>query len=454
MPNVQARPVTKGMGAIVGTKPRVVIIGGGFAGLECAKSLADAPVEIVLIDRQNHHLFQPLLYQVATAGLAAPNIAWPIRSILRKQSNVQVLMAEVDGINWAERRVLHDQGATSFDWLVLATGMTHGWFGHDEWSRYAVGLKSLEDAQQIRSRLLTCFEEAEAATDENAKRMLLTSVVIGGGPTGVEMAGSMAELANRTLVEDFRRIDPRSARVVLIEAGPRLLNGFPEDLGEEARQRLEAMGVRVLTGTRVQDIRQNVVLTEEGPFHAGTIVWAAGVHGTPAAEWLGLEPDRLGRIQVDGRCRVIGRPGAFAIGDIARVVEIEPPLPGVAQVALQQGDYVADVIRAEALGRTPPEPFRYHDKGSMATIGRSAAVAVIGKRKFKGFIAWALWLFVHLISLFSFRNRAMVFMQWVIAYVNYSRGARLILRGVQEAPPVAEVPRTPISSPRDASSIR
>lgn len=410
------------------TRKRVVILGGGFGGVECAKALRDAPVDVVVIDRQNHHLFQPLLYQVATAGLASTNIAWPIRAILNGEKRCRVLMAQVEDVDMRSREVIHTLGRTPFDILVLATGMTHSWFGHDEWAEHALGLKTLDEAQRIRSRVLGSFEEAEAVSDEEERARLLTIVVIGGGPTGVEMAGSLAELAHRALARDFRNIDPTKAQIVLIEAEPRLLSGYPEDLSAVAQKSLEQMGVRVMTGTRVQGLDAHGVTTHDATIPSKTVVWAAGVRATPVATWAGVEPAKGGRIEVDDWCRVPGLEGVFAIGDVTSMKQDGKYLPGVAQVAMQQGTFVGKVIRAQLEDKPLPKPFRYKDRGSMATIGRSSAVAVVWGRHFSGFIAWVMWLFVHLVFLFSFRNRVQVFMQWVAAYVNYSRGARVILR--------------------------
>lgn len=408
-------------------KPMVVVVGGGFGGLATVRALRRAPVEVTLIDRQNHHLFQPLLYQVATAGLSAPNIAWPIRSLLRSQRNARVLMAEVRSIDSEKRVLFHDQGFLAYDYLVLATGVTHSYFGNDHWEAFAPGLKTLQDAAEIRSRVLSAFEQAEATPNPLERRRLLSIVIIGGGPTGVELAGSIAELARRTLARDFRKIDPADARVVLVEAADEVLGAFDPELREYARRSLVRLGVEVKTGVRVNDVRVDGVETSDGFVPSRTILWAAGVRATAAGDWLGADVDRMGRLVVDDHCRIPRVANAFAIGDLAHCIGNDgKPLPGVAQVAMQQGDYVGRLIADLAAGDDTTRRFVYRNLGNMATIGRSAAVAEFRHARFSGFPAWLLWLFVHLMSLVAFRSRVTALTEWVAAYLTYERGARVI----------------------------
>ncbi|MFO0659596.1 MAG: NAD(P)/FAD-dependent oxidoreductase [Polyangiaceae bacterium] len=389
-------------------RPHVVIVGGGFGGLTAAKSLKSAPVRITLIDRTNHHLFQPLLYQVATAGLSPADIAAPIRSVLRRQKNVSVLLDEVLDVDVAQKKLSMRGGALSFDKLICATGMTSNYFGHEAWEPSATGLKSLHEAVQIRNRALVAYEEAERETDPERRRALLTFVVIGGGATGVEVAGAFVELARFTLVKDFRRIHPDQARVILVEAGDRLLPAMPPELSESAKKQLEEMGVEVRLSTRVTDISGNSLSLGDELIKACTIVWGAGVKANPLAAKLG-ETDRLGRVKVEKDCSLPGHRDVFAIGDMMNLAGDDGnPLPGVAQVALQQAEHVANCIKND-LKNKPREAFRYNDLGSMATIGRSRAVAKIGKIELSGFLAWCGWLFVHPISLIGFRNRLSVF---------------------------------------------
>ena len=402
---------------------RVVILGGGFGGYACVRALARAEVEVTLIDKENHFLFQPLLYQVATAGLSPANVAWPIRSLLSRQKNVTVLMAEVLGVDTDTKQVLHSLGSTSFDDLVVATGATHGYFGHDEWEEHASGLKSLDDATAVRSRILGAFELAEACEDMGERDALLTIVVVGGGPTGVEMAGSLAELSRRTLARDFRRINPAEARIVLVE-GRRVLAEFPEPLANAAVDSLSRLGVEVRLGEFVESITASGVQLPSGWIPARTVVWAAGVQASPAAQWLSCEHDANGRVVVDSHCRVKGLESVYAIGDVARFeTEGGRLLPGTCPVAMQQGEFVADCI----LGKKPSR-FVYHDKGILATVGRSSAVAKIGKLELSGLTAWILWMGLHLWTLLSGQSKVLVFLQWIWAYVSYSRGARLITR--------------------------
>jgi NADH dehydrogenase len=404
-------------------RPRVIIVGGGFAGLECARALAGAPVDIVLIDRQNHHCFQPLLYQVATAALSPADIAWPIRGILSRQSNLRVVMAKVTAIDTAAKIVQTDALALPYDDLVLASGVTHAYFGHDEWADAAPGLKTIEDARHIRGRFLRAFERAETAIDDAARRKLLTFVVVGGGPTGVEMAGAMAEVAHETLKEDFRRIDPRMSRILLIEAGPRILPALPDNLSGYAKGVLERMGVEVMADARVTDCsRDGVTLGDGTHIDASTIVWAAGVVASPAAQWIGAAHDRAGRILVNADLSVPNHPDVFVAGDLASV----PNVPGIAPAAKQMGGYVGRLIAARAEGRDPPPPFRYKHAGDLAAIGRRAAVVKIGRFELTGFFAWWFWGIAHIYFLIGLRNRFVVAVNWLWSWLTFRRGARLI----------------------------
>ena len=426
-------------------RPQVVIVGAGFGGLSAALGLAHAPVDVTVIDRRNYHLFQPLLYQVATAGLAPSQIASPIRSILRRQRNARVLMGRVTGVDSVARSVRLGEREIPYDRLVLATGARHAYFGHDEWEPFAPGLKKIDDATDIRRRILSAFERAETSEDPVERRRLLTFVIVGGGPTGVEMAGAIAELARRVLVRDFRSIDPASAQVLLVEAGPRVLSTFPESLSAKAAKALQRIGVDVRTGVAVTHCDASGVTLADAamPFAtksapsdnpvagthlpAATVIWAAGVTASPAAKWLGLDADRAGRVIVDERLRVPSHPEIYVIGDTAQVRGPDDrPLPGLAPVAKQQGEYVARAIRAEFSKRREPGPFRYRHAGSLATIGRKAAVADFGWLRVSGFVAWLLWSFVHILFLIGFRNRLIVMMDWIWSYLTYHRGARLI----------------------------
>jgi NADH:ubiquinone reductase (H+-translocating) len=415
------------------TKPqplRVVILGAGFGGLEAARALARAPAEVTLLDRHNHHLFQPLLYQVATAALSPGDIAWPARAIFRRQRNVAVVLAEVTEIDTAARLVRADaEGLViPYDALVLATGATHSYFGHDEWAPVAPGLKAIEDATEIRRRLLLAFERAEIATDEAERRRLLTFVVVGAGPTGVELAGAMVELARHAMPREFRRIDPATARVVLVEAGPRVLPTFPEDLSAVARRSLERMGVQVLTGTRVTRCTPAGVECGEERIPASTIVWAAGVVASPAGAWIGAERDRAGRIKVAPDLSVPGHPEVFAVGDLAAAADAEGhPVPGIAPAAKQMGRYVGRVLAARAAGRPAPPPFAYRHYGDLATIGRrSAVVALDHGIRLTGLVGWWFWGIAHVWYLIGFRSRVVVSFEWLWSYLTRQRGARLI----------------------------
>ena len=405
-----------------------VIVGGGFAGLWATRARASAPVRITLIDRHNHHLFQPLLYQVATAGLSAPDIAAPLRHILRKQANVEVRLAEVAAIAPQEKHVVLADGTTiAYDALLLATGATHAYFGHDEWARHAPGLKTLDDALQLRRHLLLAFERAEAETDPGKRAAWLSFAIVGGGPTGVELAGTLAEIARHTLKNEFRRIDPSQARVRLVEAGPRVLASFPDTLSEKARRQLERLGVEVVTGTPVSDITDEGYRLGETFIPAKTVVWAAGVAASPLARTLGVSLDRAGRVPVQPDLTVAGHPDIFVAGDLAAVTSDGRPVPGVAPAAKQMGRHVAQVLRARLDGRASPGDFRYQDYGNLATIGRMAAVVDFGRLKFSGLLAWWFWLTAHVFFLIGFRNRLVVLLNWCWAYWSYQRGARIIL---------------------------
>lgn len=418
------------------SSPRVVVVGAGFGGLGAARALKGADVRVLVIDKQNHHLFQPLLYQVATAALSPADIAWPIRRILRRQRNAEVLMAEVTGIDPLNKRVVLGNRSENYDYLVLASGATHSYFGHDEWAPFAPGLKEIVDATHIRRRILMAFECAEAVNDAFRRQKFLTFVVVGGGPTGVEMAGTMSELARKALAADFRNIDVRTARVVLIEAGPRLLSSFPESLSEYARQALVDLGVDVQLGVAVTGCDAEGVDTAAGRIDAATVIWAAGVEASPVARWLDVPADRAGRVAVAGDLSVPGREGVFIVGDAALYRHgTEKPLPGVAPVAKQQGAYVGAIIASRVAGNVEPAPFRYKDSGQLATIGRRAAVVDFGRVRFSGRVAWWLWGIVHIYFLISVRSRLLVAIQWLWSYLTFDRGARLI---TPDFPPAAK----------------
>jgi NADH:ubiquinone reductase (H+-translocating) len=408
-------------------REHVVIIGGGFGGLAAARALRHLPVRVTLIDRRNYHLFQPLLYQVATAGLSPADIASPIRAIVRRQRNITVLLAKVTGIDIARKAVLTDEYRVAYDQLVIATGARHGYFNHEEWEAHAPGLKKIDDATEIRGRILLAFERAESASDESERRRLLSFVIVGGGPTGVEMAGAIAELARVALSIDFRNIDPKSARVILIESGSRVLAHFHEALSAVAKRALEKLGVEVRLGARVSGCDPGGVIIANERIEAHTIIWAAGVMASPAAKWLDAEKDPAGRVVVGSDLTLPGHPDIFVIGDTALAKGPDSkPLPGIAPVAKQQGAYASRVIGARVQGKPAPKPFRYRHLGTMATIGRRSAVADFGKFRLSGFIAWLLWGLVHVYFLVGFRNRIAVTMGWLWAYVTFGRGARLI----------------------------
>ncbi|WP_374380148.1 NAD(P)/FAD-dependent oxidoreductase [Thermomonas sp.] len=408
--------------------PRVVIVGGGFAGLWATRALRTAPVRITLVDRGNHHLFQPLLYQVATAGLSAPDIAAPLRHILRKQRNVEVRMATVTGIDADARRITLDEGdALAFDYLLLASGATHAYFGNDHWAAHAPGLKTLDDALDLRRKLLLAFERAEAATDPAERDAWLSFAIVGGGPTGVELAGTLAEIARHALRDEFRNIDPSKARVRLIEAGPRVLSAFPHDLSATAKRQLERLGVEVVLDAPVKDIGANGYVLGDRFVAAKTVVWAAGVAASPLGALLGAPLDRAGRVLVQPDLSVPGHPDVFVAGDLASLAQADgKPVPGVAPAAKQMGRLVAHNIRMRLFGGTT-QAFAYKDYGNLATIGRMAAVVDLGKLRFSGLLAWWFWLTAHVFFLIGFRNRLVVLLNWWWAYWSYQRAARIIL---------------------------
>jgi NADH dehydrogenase len=406
--------------------PRVVIVGAGFAGLSLAKGLADAPYDAILIDRHNYHLFQPLLYQVATAALSPADIAAPVRAILRGQANITVVLADVSGIDVAAKTVIAEDKRIPYDILVLATGAQHAYFGHDDWAPFAPGLKTIDDATYLRQRILLAFERAETEADAAERARLLTFVVVGGGPTGVEMAGAIAELAKRALAADFRNIDPRSARIILVEGGPRLLAAFHPSLSEKARRSLEKLGVEVRLNAMVTSCSDRAVAIGGESIETRTVMWAAGVKASPAAEWLGVPADRAGRVEVGPDLSAPGHPDIFVLGDTALLRDASGKLlPGVAPVAKQQGEYLATLLIARARGEVA-KPFRYRDFGSLATIGRKHAVADFGKVRLSGFVAWLLWSAAHIYFLIGFRRRLIVALHWAWSYLTFQRGTRLI----------------------------
>jgi len=405
---------------------RIVILGGGFGGLYCSRARKHVRAQVLLIDRRNFHVFQPLLYQVATAALSPADIAHPIRSVLRKQQNAEVWLADVESIDVRRKLVRLADSDVSYDYLVVATGATHAYFGHPEWERFAPGLKTIEDATEMRRRFLLAFESAEREADPAARRRLLTFVIVGAGPTGVELAGSMAEMARNALPEDFRAIDTSEARVILLEGAPRVLPPYPEDLSRKAHQQLVDLGVEVRTGAMVTSIDAGGVMiggTER--IETCNVFWAAGVLASPLGATLGTPRDKVGRVIVERDCSIPGHPEVFVIGDLAHFEQDGKPIPGVAPTAMQMGRYVARTIRRD-LEHKPREPFRYKDKGSLATIGRAAAVAQIGNVHMSGLPAWLVWVFVHIAYLIGFRNRLIVLIQWAWAYLRFSPGMRLI----------------------------
>jgi len=414
--------------------PHLVVIGGGFAGLWTSRALADAPLRITLVDRRNHHLFQPLLYQVATAGLSSPDIAAPLRHILGRQRNIEVRLGEVVSIDKHAKHVqLGDGSLIAYDMLLVASGATHAYFGHDEWAADAPGLKTLDDALYLRRKLLLAFERAEAEPDPAKRAAWLSFAIVGGGPTGVELAGTLAEIARHTLKNEFRHINPADAKVRLVEAGPRVLSSFPEVLSLKARRQLEKLGVEVLTGTAVSHIDGQGFQLGDTHVPARTVVWAAGVAASPLARTLDVPLDRAGRVQVEPDLTIPGHPEIFAGGDLVALMQANGrPVPGVAPAAKQMGKYVAQVIRARLDGKPAPAPFRYNDQGNLATIGRMAAIVHVGKLQLSGLLAWWFWLAAHVFFLIGFRNRLVVLLNWAVAYWSYQRSARIILGDADE----------------------
>jgi len=409
-------------------RAKVVIVGAGFGGLEAAVALRRANADVTVVDRQNHHCFQPLLYQVATAALSPADVAWPIRHILRSQRNATVLMENVVGVDTERKRLRTDSGGMLYDYLVIATGATHSYFGHDEWAPFAPGLKQIEDATRIRRSILIAFERAEAMADRAAQEKLLTFVIVGGGATGVEMAGAIADIARQTLAADFRRIDPREARIVLIEAGPRILPAFPPALAGYAVTALTRAGVEVKTATRVTGCDADGVDLDGGRLDAATVIWAAGVIASPAARWLGAGADRAGRVKVNADLTVPGHPNIFVIGDTAAVsYQNDQPVPGIAPAAKQMGRYAGKLIAARIAERPTDKPFRYMHLGDLATIGRRAAVVKFGRLQLTGFIGWLFWSVAHIYFLIGLRNRFIVAFTWLWDYITFQRGARLII---------------------------
>jgi NADH dehydrogenase FAD-containing subunit len=426
------------------TQPRIIIVGGGFGGLAAAKALRKALVEIILIDRTNHHLFQPLLYQVATSVLAPSQIGFPIRAILRKQRNTTVILGEVTGVD-KQRKCISVSDADRqnvpipYDYLVLATGATPSYFSRNEFEKFAPGLKSLADAVAMRNKILQAFELAEAEEDPSRHRDLLTFILVGAGPTGVEMAGALAALVKRTLKSNFRRIEPTSARIVLVDLAPRVLAPFSEHLSQAAKRRLEKLGVEVRLGHGVDQIDDDGVVVAGERIASKTVIWTAGVEPSPAGRWLNVETDRAGRVRIQKDLTVCGNPEIFVIGDTAAFEQDAKPLPGVAQVAIQQGRYAGKLIGSRVNGTRQPAPFRYFDKGTMAVVGKGFAVLQSGKIKTSGFVAWLIWAFVHLLFLATPSLRLSVFLRWVWTYVTGQRGSRLIVNHHAPAPVGAAV---------------
>jgi NADH:ubiquinone reductase (H+-translocating) len=411
--------------------PHVVVVGSGFGGMAAARGLKRAPVQITIVDRSNHHLFQPLLYQVATAALSPADIAAPIRRVFRHQSNVRVMLADATDIEVDRKRLVLADGTVDYDILILAAGVTHAYFGHDTWSHYAPGLKNLKDALTIRQHVLMAFEIAERELDPDQQRAWLTFAIVGGGPTGVELAGTLAEVSRETLARDFRHVNTASARVILIEASPRVLGSYADELSDSARAQLEKLGVTVWTGMQVTSIDADGVCIGPERIHAKTVIWAAGVAGSPLVRSLGVPLDRAGRVLVESDLTIPGHDDIYVIGDLAHVEQEGSLVPGVAPAAMQAGWHTANNV-VRALRDQPRLPFRYHDKGMLATIGRGAAVAKIGPIKASGYFAWLLWLFIHIFFLIGFRNRLIVIIHWAWSYATFDRGARLITEPLKE----------------------
>jgi NADH dehydrogenase FAD-containing subunit len=440
-------------------KPRVVIVGGGFGGLAAAKALKKAPVRILLVDRANHHLFQPLLYQVAISVLSPGQIASPIRAILRKQQNTTVILGEVTGVD-KDRRCIFVNSAdregvpVPYDYLILATGASHSYFGHNEFEKFAPGLKGLADAVTVRNKVLQAFEQAEAEEDPKLHRDLLTFVLVGGGPTGVEMAGAIATLIRNTVQSEFRRIDPSLARIVLVDRGKRVLGTFSEELSEAAKRRLEDLGVEVRLGQGVDRIDEEGVIAAGERISSKTVIWTAGVTPSPAGKWLGAEMDHTGRVKIQGDLTVPGHPEIMVVGDTASLEQDGKPLPGVAQVAMQQGRYAGRLIRARIAGASPPRPFRYFDKGNMAVVGKGFAILQTGKVRVSGFLAWLAWAAVHLEFLATSSLRVAVFVQWVWTYLTGQRGSRLIVNYHGTEPTAKPSPVAPEAPQQTAMELQ
>jgi NADH dehydrogenase len=429
-------------------QPHVVIVGGGFGGIAAARALKDAPVRVTVLDRRNHYLFQPLLYQVATAVLAPGEIAAPIRQLLRRQRNATVGLLEVTGVDLKGRRVLVDSGSDEeqslpYDYLVLATGVELSYFGHDEFATFAPGVKSLDGATAVRARILRAFETAEVEVDPSRHRDLLTFVLIGAGPSGVEMAGALVEMTRMTLKSDFRRIDPTSARIILIEGGSRILPSFDEKLSRKAHERLRRGGVEIRTGKHVEHIDEEGVVVGGERIQSRTVIWTAGVAPSPAGKWIGAPTNRAGRVCVQPDLSVPGQPNVFVVGDMTHLEQDGKPLPGVAQVAIQQGRHAGKVIVSRVAGRPSPAPFRYFDKGNLAVIGRNFAVLESGRLRIAGFPAWCVWASIHLAFLPATGNRLMVMRQWAWTYFTRQFGSRLILESRGERPAASEARSTP-----------
>jgi NADH dehydrogenase len=409
-------------------KPRVVIVGGGFGGIAAAQALAGAEAQIVILDSNNHHCFQPLLYQVATAALASPDVAWPIRHIVRRQQDVTVLMLTVEGVDTQRKIVKTDKCEIGYDFLVVATGATHSYFGHN-WAQLAPGLKTISDAAIIRRKLLLAFERAEVSDDPRERERLLTIIIVGGGPTGVELAGAIAELAHRTLPPEFRRADPRKARIMLLEAGSRILASFPERLSNYARDSLKRSAVDVRTDMPVDQVFADRIVAGDREIPAGVILWAAGVRASPGANWLGVDGDRAGRIAVNADLSVPNLPDVYVIGDLAFLTGPDgAPVPALASSAKQMGKYAGRAIALRLKGRSPRKPFRYRDYGNLATIGRNSAIVKLGRLELTGFVGWLFWSVVHIYFLVNLRSRLFVAMSWIATYLTSNRGARLIMR--------------------------